>query len=216
MTATPPGQISYRAEVARKAIHLIALVIPAGMWLLGKEWSVAILVPLAVVVLLTDVLRSRYAWANSLVRLLFGWMMRRHELPPVGGPVAINGASWVILSSALLAVLFPLYIAIAAFTVFMLADAMAALVGRGVGRIKWPSSARTVEGSLAFLVSGVALMLLFPEMHLFVGAVAVLFGCIAEALPRPFNDNLRVPLVMASVIFLLDYTVLARDIRLFF
>jgi dolichol kinase len=212
----PRGQISYRAEVARKAIHLLALVIPLGMWLVGEWWSMVVLTPLALTALAADVLRARYRWANTLVRTIFGWMMRGNEQPPVGGPVVLNGATWVMLSAALLAIVFPVRIAIVSFTVFMLADAAAALIGRRFGRIRWPMSSRTLEGSAGFLVLALLLMLVTPGIVLWIGFIAVLLGCIAEAMPGPGNDNIRVPLVMATTFFILERFVLGMDINLFF
>ncbi|MFQ5569876.1 MAG: phosphatidate cytidylyltransferase [Rhodothermales bacterium] len=200
----------------RKAIHLLALLVPLGMALLGKTWSVYLLIPLAVLALACDVLRVRSAWFSAFVLRYFGFLMRREEQPPVGGPVIINGATWVLLSAALLVVFFPIRIAVPAFVMFMLSDAAAALVGRRFGTLHWGRSARTIEGSMAFLITGVAIMALFSGIVFWIGVVSVVVAALAEAMPRPFNDNLRVPMVTAAVIFALERLVLDADVALFF
>ncbi len=215
----PPATVApipYRAELKRKALHLLALVVPLGMALAGKLWSVYLLVPLALAALAADVLRVRSAWFARIIGRIFGSMMRLEEQPPVGGPVSFNGATWVLTSAALLALVFPIRIAVPAFVMFMLSDAAAALVGRRYGRRHWGRSARTVEGSLAFLLTGLAVVALFADVVFWVGAVSVVAATLAEALPRPFNDNLRVPMVAAAVLFLLERFALGTDVALFF
>ena len=210
------ASITYKAEVWRKAIHLVALVVPLGMALLGKAWSLYLLVPTTVLALTGDVLRVRSAWFAGFIQRFLGFMMRREEVPPVGGPITINGATWVILSATLLALIFPIRIAVPAFVMFMLSDAAAALVGRRFGRTRWMGSNRTVEGSLAFLAVGLGIIALFPTVVFWVGAVSVAAAALAEVPSGPFNDNLRVPMVAATIIFLLERFVLGMNVGLFF
>ena len=219
-SASSPGDvhasITYKAEVWRKAIHLVALVVPLGMALLGKAWSLYLLVPTTLLAFTGDVMRVRSAWFAGFIQRFLGFMMRREEVPPVGGPVTINGATWVLLSATLLALIFPIRIAVAAFVMFMLSDAAAALVGRRFGRTRWGGSNRTVEGSLAFLAMGLGIIALFPTIVFWVGAVSVVAAALAEIPSGPFNDNLRVPMVTATIIFLLERFVLGMDVGLFF
>lgn len=211
--------ISYKAELWRKAIHLVALVVPLGMAVLGKTWSLYLLVPTAAFALTCDVLRVRSALVARIVQGVFGFMMRGEEVPPVGGPVTINGATWVLLSATLLGFVFPIPIAVPAFVMFMLGDAAAALIGRRFGRMHWGRSSRTVEGSLAFLLTGLAMIALFARyagLIFWIGAVSVVAAALAEIPSGPFNDNLRVPFVAATIIFVLERFVLGLDVALFF
>ena len=203
------------AEVMRKAIHLLALAVPLGMALLGRTWALALLVPMAVLAVGADVLRVRSAAFARLIGRVFGFMMRKEEQPPVGGAVTLNGATWVLLAAALLALVFPLRIAVPCFAVFMVADAAAALVGRRLGRHRWPGTRRTVEGTAAFLATALLLIAPFPGLVYWTAAVAMTFGAAAEILPRPLNDNIRVPFVAAAVLFVLERYVLGLDVALF-
>jgi dolichol kinase len=210
--------ISYQAELWRKAIHLLALVVPLAMAVLGKAEALYLLVPATVLVLICDVLRVRSVWFARLVQRVFGFMMRGEEQPRVGGAVTINGATWVLLSATLLALVFPIRIAAPAFAMFMLGDAAAALVGRRYGRIHWGQNPRTVEGSVAFLVVGLGVMALlapYSAIVFWVGAVSVAAAALAEVPAGPLNDNLRVPMVAAAVIFLLERFALGLDVVLF-
>ena len=207
----PPGQgesfaarheITYADEVKRKAIHLFALIIPLVVWLVGRPTGLALLVAAAALALGADVLRVRsQSFADALYRV-FGFMMRPEECPPVGGHLVLNGATWVLLSASILVALFPLDVALLAFTVFMIADAAAALVGRRWGRRRWGRTSRTAEGSAAFFASGVVVMSLFGWTTWWTTLAAVAAGAAAEVPSGPLNDNIRVPLVVAAVIIL--------------
>ncbi len=221
-TASSPADIHtpipYKAEVLRKAIHLLALVLPLAMVLLGKTEALYLLVPTTALVLSGDVLRVRSVWFARLVARIFGFLMRSEEQPPVGGSIKLTGATWVLLAATLLTVVFPIRIAAPALAIFMLSDAAAALVGRRYGRTHWGQSPRTLEGSLAFLLVGLGVMALvapYAAIVFWTGAVSVVVATLAEVPTGPFNDNLRVPMVAAAVLFLLERFVLGIDVGLF-
>lgn len=197
-------EIPFRAEVARKALHLIALVIPVAALIIGRQLSIILLIPLCLVAVSADVLRTRNAAVNDFISRYLGFMMRSNELPGLGGPVVLNGATWVLLSAAVLAIFFPLHVGMVAFIVFMISDAAAALVGRRVGRRHWPRSRRTVEGSLAFMFTGIVLYAMWIGSLHWAIFVVVILGAAAEAVPRPFNDNIRVPILMALTMHILS------------
>lgn len=192
---------TFRNELGRKALHLLALVVPMGIWWLGRATSLTILVPCCIVAVVGDVLRVRSAGFRTFIHRVFGSLMRPEEVPPLGGPIYVNGATWVLLSATLLVALFPVDLAVPAFVMFMIADAAAALVGSRLGRIYWPGSRRTVEGSLAFVVTGFLVLIAFPDVAYAAALACALIGASAEALPRPLNDNMRVPLVVATLLW---------------
>jgi len=200
--------LSFRGELYRKGLHLLALVLPVAAWFLPLAFSRASLTAIAVVAVCADLLRARSVVFSRFIRWLFAYMMRPAELPPVPGPVVFNGATFVVISLALLLWLFPLSVAIPAFCMFMLGDAAAALVGRTWGQTPWPGTSRTVEGTLAFagmclLVAGGLHLAGGPAPELipllaFIGVTSIL-----EAAPLPLNDNLVAPLGGAWVLSLL-------------
>ena len=203
------------AELQRKALHLLALVVPWGMHVLGMPRALYVLLPLTLLALTGDIARAYSVRFNHFIRRVFGAMMRRRELPPPGQGIVINGATWVLVSATLLALIFPLRIAVPIFTMFMVSDAVAALVGRRWGRHRWGSTYRTVEGSTAFFVSGLGVMACVATWPFAISAIATVATCVAEALPGPGNDNVRVPVTGALVVVLLEWWWIGHPTALF-
>jgi len=209
------SQFSYAAEVGRKALHLLALVIPLGMWALGTPLALYVLGSGALVAVAADVARAYWPWFHEWIRTIFGPLMRAEELPEVGTGVTFNGATCVLVGAALLTLLVPLRVAVPVLTMTMLADAAAALVGRRLGRHAWGSLSATVEGSAAFVVTGLAVMAAFPSLALAPAVLAVLVAAVVEAAPLPVNDNIRVPLIAAFVVLMGEAVLLNASLHLF-
>jgi dolichol kinase len=202
-----PSLISYSAELKRKALHLGALVIPLGIVVLGQTVALWLLVPLATVAVTLDVLRLRVPAVHRAINWVFAPIMRPEEQPPFGGPIVINGATWMCVSAALCAALFPEPVAAAALAMLMVGDGAAAVVGRRFGRTRYPFSEKSVEGSAAFFVTGLLAalpfgMLAVPAVALPALAAGAGTAAIVEALPLPINDNVRVPLVAGATMLL--------------
>ena len=201
--------LPYRVELQRKAIHLGALVLPASMLVLPTplaRWGLSLA---AVLALALDVARQRVpAVRDLIVGRVFGWMMRPEELPPEGGPIVLNGATWMCVSAAACVWLFPPAVAAAALAMLMVGDAAAAVVGRRFGRHRWPGSPKSVEGSAAYAAAALATGLAvaaWPGVGLSAAAcgVGAVVGAAVEALPIPLNDNVRVPLLTGAAMWAL-------------
>jgi len=195
-----PKTFSYAAEIGRKTLHLLALIIPFGMWWLDAPLALYVVGSLAVIGILADITRAYSPAFNKWIRGLFGPLMRLEELPPVGTGIIFNGATCVLVGAALLVFIFPIRVAVPILTMTMLADAAAALVGRRMGYHPWGRLSATVEGSAAFVITGLLVMPLFPVVAFGPALASVVVAAVVEALPVPINDNIRVP-VMAAGIF---------------
>jgi len=213
--SSSPDTFSYTAEIARKTLHLIALVIPLGMWWLGPPLTLYVVGAGALVAVAADFARAYSTRLNAWIRWIFGPLMRAEELPEVGERVTFNGATSVLVGAALLALIFPLRVAVPVLTMTMLADAAAALVGRRLGRHPWGTLSATVEGSAAFLVTGLAVILWFPSLPLGPAAASVVGATAIEALPAPVNDNIRVPLIAALIVVAGETLLLGQPLHLF-
>ena len=187
-------------EVGRKLLHLVAIVLPLLVLETGRQ-ALWVLVPLAAVAFGADVLRAHWPPFQAWIRRTFGRLMRESEFI---GRMPLNGSTWVCISMAGLVAVFPADIAALSMTVHLVGDVCSALVGQSVGRTVWPGTTRTVEGSLAYLVVGMIVMVAWPGMVLWSGLIAVVLAAAAEIPRGPFNDNLRVPAVIALVLVLLE------------
>jgi dolichol kinase len=113
-----------------------------------------------------------------------------------GTPAYVGGVFLAFL-------LFPREIAVASLIPLVLGDRAAVLAGKGFGKIRIGD--KTLEGSIAcFAVSLAGYLILaklfgpFPVASLPVLLGASLIGTLAEALPRPFDDNLTIPLAVGA------------------
>jgi dolichol kinase len=213
--STSPSRFSYAAEIGRKTLHLLALVIPLGMWLLGTPRALYVLATGAGIAVAADVARAYLPVLNQWIRRIFGPLMRTEELPTVGEGVTFNGATCVLVGATLLLLIFPLRLAVPVLTMTMLADAAAALVGRRLGRHPWGELSATVEGTAAFVATGLAVMAFFPTLSYGPAAAGVLVAALVEALPLPLNDNVRVPLAAALVVATGEALVVGQPLHFF-
>ena len=102
--------------------------------------------------------------------------------------------------------LFPRIIAITAFSILIISDTVAALVGRRLGR--HPFLAKTREGAAGFLVSALLVVLLAPKAgpgvaEYLIGAAGAVTGTVVESLPVRIDDNLSIPLSIGAVMWVL-------------
>jgi len=211
----PHPSLPYTGELGRKGLHLLALSIPLGMWWVGMPVALYVLTVAALLAVTADVARAYSRSFNAFIRAIFGPLMRAEELPDVGAGVRFNGATCVLVSAALMALLFPLRVAVPVLAMAMLADAAAALVGRRWGRHPWGSLPATVEGTSAFVGTGLAIMAVVPGIVFGIAAAGVLVGAVVEVLPLPGNDNIWVPITAGFVVLGGEALVLGTPFTLF-
>jgi dolichol kinase len=197
---TDSTSLASRGEIARKALHLASLVLPAAMLGLPYAPVLASLVALSALAISIEIARDRSAAIHARIDRWLGWMMRPVERRPGSG---FCGATWVVVAAALLLAAFPPVVAAAAMAIGLVGDAAAALVGRALGRHAWPGSNRTVEGTAGFLVAGMLVAALFGGFPWSTRIAAVVAAAVVEALPVPLNDNLVVPFAAAAALALL-------------
>jgi len=216
--STGDRSFSYRAELKRKALHILALVVPLGMGWLGTAGALTLLLPATLLAVGADVLRAFSPTFSRWIQTIFGPLMRAEEVPPVGTRVVLNGATCVLIGASLLTLLFPVELAAPLFAMVMVADAAAALVGRRFGRHAWPGTSHTAEGTLAFVLVGTAVVAAVPALSATwatfgIAVVGVVAAAVVEAAALPFNDNIRVPLVSTGVVCLAHAWVLGEPVE---
>ena len=187
--------IEYKHELVRKSIHLFSLSIPIIYFFISKQLALYLLVPITAAFIIVDVARYYIPIVARWFYKWFGWLLRRHETDI--NKKRLSGASNVLISALLCVLLFPKVIAINAFTILIISDTTSALIGRRFGRHRF--LAKSLEGSLAFFVSAILVILVAPKiaqlpMEYIIGFIAAAICTVVEALPIKIDDNLSIPI----------------------
>ena len=191
-----------KKEVYRKAIHLSSLWIPAAIYFMPK----LVLIPILLVILIGNVILEygnfkKYPWARKSFGALFFRTLRNKEMNREH--FQFTGAIYVLCSALLCLCLFGKEVAAIALTVMLISDSFSALIGRSFGKIKIHKN-KTLEGSLAFFTSAVAINLLFWPIYPFsaVNVLACLVATLAELYEDKIeiDDNLSVPIFFSIVL----------------
>lgn len=195
-TPAPPGSSRYRNELGRKSIHLTFVLLPLQMLYEALPWPRTstefrlFLLGLGVVFVAIDWLRVQDRRVRVVFRHFFSGMVREHEA------LTLLGSSYLVLAAILAVSLFPRPVAAAALGFTILGDAVAAMVGRGWGRI--PLYGKTLEGALAGLAVCVgwgALVHARAGLPWDVVIAGALTASLIELLPIPMDDNLGMTLI---------------------
>ena len=188
-------EISLYNEFKRKAIHLVALVIPIGYFLLPKLLSLLILTPFALGSIAIDIIRLKRLPLHGFLNRLIGPVLREHE------DSDFTGSSYILTASVLSILLFDKNVAVAAISFIILGDIAAALVGRRYGKIK--IKRKSLEGSLACLFMCLLVAIIVPGFPLWIGVVGAFTATLVEGITFPIDDNFSVPLISGLVMHIL-------------
>lgn len=197
--------VSFEFELMRKGIHMMSLSIPVAYYFIPKDLALMILVPLTLLFVIADVLRSFHEPSFRLYNRIFGRMLRAHE--KTREKKTLNGASWVLLSATFCVLVFPKVITITAFAILIISDTLAALVGRRFGTRRFHD--KSLEGSSAFVVSAIIVILFTPKVQYapaeyFIAIVAAVIGAIAEVLSFDIiDDNFAIPVAIGAAMWLM-------------
>ncbi len=196
MTQIDNGTIHYRDELVRKLIHLFSLSIPIIYYFIPTSLSISILAVLTFIALFIDLGRFFSESFANIFYKIFGFLLRKHETDDK--KKNLTGATYVLISALLCAIIFPKVIFVTAFTILIISDTMAALIGRKFGKIKFLR--KSLEGTLSFFISASIVVFFTPKVGDFpteylIGIIAAFVGAIVENISYGFaDDNLTIPL----------------------
>ena len=188
-----------KSEYIRKLIHLSNLIIPISYYYVfqDKRFFLISLFFLVLIFLAIDLFREKNKYIKIFFNLFFNRMMRKHELDG-----ALTGASWVMISAFVTILIFPKNIAILSLIFMSIGDTVAGLAGRGIGKLK--IGEKTLEG---FLIGFLACALISYNYKLLSFSISIygsLVGMIFEVLPLPLDDNLKIPISSASIMYIIE------------
>lgn len=200
-------------EVNRKLLHILVVCFPLVIFywpiysIFSREWMVAASFGLLCCASVVEYLRFRNGAFSQWFSRSFGSMLRENESSQLTG-------GFYVVAAILLCSVTSLYSesmaasSFLAFTLFIIGDAAAALVGKAVGRVK--IGQKTMEGAVGcFLICLTLCWLVFPHLPLFAdlwgkeitwGNAIALSAAVAilELFPIQYrgismNDNVYVP-----------------------
>ncbi|MDR0330252.1 MAG: hypothetical protein LBH93_00890 [Chitinispirillales bacterium] len=210
-----------KEEITRKLLHLFALLMPAGIFYLPR-YGVPDAVPIGILAFLVagsiavEWLRFRVPAVQKAFYFLFKHLLRKEESSTVTGSTYVMGAA---LICSLLFINHK-HISLMVLTLFILGDAVAAIVGLSVGRIK--IGKKSLEGSAACFAMCMALFYaLFPRLPwaldawggkvpLAIALVSSLSITVFELIPLritpklTINDNLAVPVITGGIMLWME------------
>jgi dolichol kinase len=196
MTQIDNGTINYKDELVRKLIHLCSLSIPIIVYFIPRTTSIIVISFVTLLAIILDLSRYFYPSVGKLFYSIFGFLLRKHEVD--GNKKNLNGATYVFISALICIIIFPKIFFITGFTILIISDSSAALIGRKFGRHKFIS--KSLEGTLAFFISAIIVVLLSPKIdklftEYLIGIIAAAVGAIVENVSFGlFDDNLSIPI----------------------
>ena len=200
------GKITLRNELIRKTIHLSSSAIPISYIFIDRKIEILVVGIICLLMILIDIARVRFIGLRKFYLKYLLQILRSHEIND--NKTLFTGGTYLVIAYLACIIIFPKSIAITSMLIIIFSDTAAAIFGRIYGRNFINN--KTIEGSLAFLLTGLVVVLLAPKVTTFSGeyyvaGAAVVLTTFFEITPLKLDDNLTIP-----VFFGLVYTILLK------
>ncbi len=182
-------------EARRKSFHFLSAAIPFGYQLTDYTTAIWVVGCLLGVAMTIEYGRMSSPAIASWFHRIFGRMLRFEESRHA------SGATYLLLASFLVILVFHKDIAILCLLFLVFGDGVAAMVGKKFGRVRL--FGKSLEGSLAFAVTCIAVSFLFLHIPFGIRLTGSLSAAIIELLPMRTSDNLRIPIISGSLMEIL-------------
>lgn len=193
-------------EIKRKIFHLAAILLALIYYFLPFEQFIYLIASLTGLVVIIDLLRMHNKFIARYFYIVFGSLMRNFELKN-----KLTGASYMFLSFLITCILFEKNIAISSWLILIIADSIAALIGRKYGKIKIKFTDKSYAGSCVFFISSLIIISIYQIIildqnitiaHLFAIFAASLAELVAKNIK--IDDNLLIPVSYCITLTLLN------------
>lgn len=188
-------------------IHLFSTVIPVLYYFASRDFMITLVGAGTVIMITLDLLKAYTFTFEKLYIKVFGRILRSDEKDFRKN--LFTGGTYYALGIFLAIILFPKEVAMLSILIMIWCDTMAALIGKLFGKRKI-IGAKTLEGSIAFILTGVVLVIVLqyflPEYNLYkAGFITVIFAAVFEQLSFiRINDNLSLPVFSGYVFLILN------------
>lgn len=195
------GSDAFRFEVGRKAFHQSTLIFAALYWLAGFPLAGYLAAGWLAGFAVLETLRLKTAWGRDLAKRWFSGIVREKEAN------RFTGAFFDTLGVTISMIAFGSHPAIVIASILYLAwgDSASALVGRRWGQHKYQvrGETRSVEGTAAGFAVALAVGVACGFAPWIALGAAVAFSLV-DTIPVKPDDNLYIPIVTGTVLFLLS------------
>jgi len=203
--------VSIKRELKRKALHLTGLLVLPAYLAFGRDLTLVFIGVAFAVFVVLEPFRVIEEWRDSIKRRLGVYappdvmerleklevhindITREHERNRVAAHIYFAAASFIVVY------FFPENVAIGSIALATIGDALAAIVGKTFGRHRF-SNGKSLEGSLAYFLAGLAI--LTPLLGAPLAVVGSLAGTLAEFYNLPPDDNFSNQLAVAITVYL--------------
>jgi len=185
-----------RNEIYRKMIHMLSSVLGIAVLIFDSHIIIPVMIALGIILPVMDLLRFRIRFFSFIFRFFFQQVARPYEHK------GLTGAAWVFISAALTVLLFDKIAAGTGLLFLSIGDSFAAIIGIKYGSTRIGN--KSLEGTTAFIVSSIVVVLLIPGLNPVIGVTAAIVAAVFELVPlKGLDDNLVIPLVSAFTIQML-------------
>lgn len=197
--------ISYTQEICRKLVHLSSLWVVVLYHFYDRDVMLNVLIPFTLVVLIADGARRCSGKICPMCETVIGYFLRNHEREK------LSGASYMMVSALILVLLFPKTITMVSFSILIISDSAAALIGRAFGTPRFGD--KSPAGTMAFLSTAVAISFFFyyfyelSTLFLWSALAASVIAALVEALSDllKLDDNFTIPLSVATTMLSIQW-----------
>ena len=188
--------LSFKQELLRKGIHACNSIIAFSLFFLDQKDVLLIVAISAILIVVFDFLRIYTKPVQRFYNFLFKEVTRDFESN------RLTGASYVMIGALIVLSIFESRICIPALLIMSFSDSAAAIIGKKYGKTKIFD--KTLEGSLAFLLTSFVIVIFFiPDIDFTFSIIAIIASTIVELVPKSnLDDNLLIPIVSAFIISL--------------
>lgn len=178
--------MSFKKELYRKSIHISTSIIPILYLFSSKSFTLEILIPIMVLFVLLDIMRFNVSFINRMYTTILKDIMRVKE------EKRFTGATNLLIASVVVILLYDKPIAVSGLLFLTVSDSVAALVGKRFGKIRIYD--KTLEGSLAFLLTSIIIIILIKSIDFTTGICGAFTATFVELTVTVMDDNLSIPL----------------------
>tara|TARA_Y100000768_G_scaffold239752_1_gene181582 strand:+ start:4343 stop:4924 length:582 start_codon:yes stop_codon:yes gene_type:complete len=188
--------LSFKQELLRKGIHACNSIIAFSLFFLDHNDVLLIVAITGTLIVIFDFLRIYTKSVQRIYNSFFKEVTRDFESH------RLTGASYVMIGSLIVLSIFESRICIPALLIMSFSDSAAAIIGKKYGKTKIFN--KTLEGSLAFLLTSFVIIIFFvPNIDFTFSIIAIIVSTIVELMPKSnLDDNLLIPIVSAFIISL--------------